>query len=85
MQNYNRYINEILGQVYQDEKLRKCLSEEVKIHPDRIKNLHYIVMNYDRMSRKELYERAYRYANSIQEEELAARQIFLCLLRLAEM
>lgn len=85
MQNYNRFINEILAQVYQDEKLRKCFNEEVKIHPERIRNLHYILMNHDRMNRAEIRERAYRYANSIQEEELLARQIFLCLLRLADM
>ncbi len=83
MRNYNRMLNDMLGQLYQDEKLRKCLREEIKIHPERIKTLHYIVMNYDKMSSTEIRERAYRYANSIQEDELLARQIFLCLLRLA--
>jgi len=82
MRNYNRMINEMLTQLYQDERLRKCLREEVKINPERIKILHYIVMNYDEMSKMEIKERVYRYANSIQEDELLARQIFLCLLRL---
>ena len=82
MRNYNRMINEILGQLYQEERLQKCLWEEIKIHPERIKILHAIVMNYDRMSKGELWEEVYSYAGSIQEEELLARQIFLCLLRL---
>ena len=75
-------VNEMLGQLYQDEKLRRCLCEEIKINPERIKTLHYIVMNYDRMSSTEMEERIYRYAVGIQEDELLARQIFLCLLRL---
>ena len=82
MRNYNRMINEMLTQLYQDERLRKCLREEVRINPERIKILHYIVMNYDEVSKMEIKERVYRYANSIQEDELLARQIFLCLLRL---
>ena len=81
MKNYNRIINEILGQLYQEEKLQKCLREEIKINPERIKILHTIVMNYDRMSKVEIQEQVYSYAGSIQEEELLARQIFLCLLR----
>jgi len=83
MRNYNRMINEILTQLYQEERLRKCLKEEVRINPERMKTLHYIVMNYDRMSKMEIRERVYYYGSSIQEEELLARQIFLCLLRLA--
>ena len=43
--------------------------------------LHTIVMNYDRMSKVEMQEQVYSYAGSIQEEELLARQIVLCLLR----
>ena len=75
-------INEMLTQLYQDEQLRKCLREEIRINPERMKILHYIVMNYDRMSKMEIKERVYYYANSIQEDELLARQIFLCLLHL---
>ena len=83
MRSYSRMINEMLTQLYQDEKLWKCLKEEIRINPERIKMLHFVVMNYDRMSKMEIRERAYCYANSIQEEELLARQIFLCLLHLA--
>ena len=83
MRNYNRIINEMLTQLYQDERLRKCLREEIEINSERIKILHYIVMNYDTMSKTEIKERVYHYANSIKEEELLARQIFLCLLHLA--
>ncbi len=84
MKNSNRMINEMLGQFYQDEKLRRCLHEEIKIHPERIKKLYEIVMNYDKMDEKEIKELAYSYAESIREDELLARQIFLCLLRLSE-
>lgn len=85
MKNGNRMINEMIGQLYQDEKLRRCLHEEIKINQKRITKLYDIVMNYDKMSGKEIKEQAYYYAESIQEEELLARQIFLCLLRLSEM
>lgn len=83
MQDYSRLINEMLGQVYQDRRLYRCLCEEIRINPDRIKILYNIVMNYDRMSREEIREKAYRYAKLIESEDLLARQIFLCLLRLA--
>ena len=85
MKNKNRIINEILGQLYQDEKLQRCLNEEIEINSERMKKLYEIVMNYDRMSGEEIKDLAYDYAESIREEELLARQIFLCLLRLAEM
>lgn len=85
MLDYGHFINEILGQVYQDERLQQCLNEEVRIHPDRIRILHQVVMNYDCMSRAEIREKAYRYAKLIDDDELVARQIFLCLLRLADM
>ena len=85
MLDYSHLINEMLGQVYQHEKLQRCLRKEVKLNPDRMKILHQVVMNYDRMSRIEIRESAYRYANLIEEDELVARQIFLCLLRLSEM
>ena len=85
MRNYTRMINEMLTQLYQDEMLQRCLREEIRINPERMKILHYIVMNYDRMSKMEIKERIYYYANSIKEEELLARQIFLCLLRLMNM
>ena len=84
MRNNYKLINEILGQVYMDEELRKCLSETVKIHPERIRILHQIVMNRDYLSKEEIRERAYLYAKTIRGEELAARQIFLCLLHMAE-
>jgi len=84
MRNDNKLINDILGQLYQEERLRRCLKEVIRIHPDRILILHYIVMNIDRLSESEIRERAYCYGQSVQEEELLARQIFLCLLCLAE-
>lgn len=86
MQNYIRLINDILGQIYQDERLQKCLMETIQIQRDRILILHYVVMNIDRLSQAEIKERAYRYGKTIQSgDELVARQIFLCLLHLAEM
>ena len=85
MKKENRIINEMLGQLYQEEKLRRCLCEVIRIQPERLKVLHYVVMNYDRMSSVEIYERAYRYADSVQEDDLLARQMFLCLLHLAKM
>ena len=85
MKNNNRMINEMLGQLYQEEKLQRCLNEEIKINSERMKKLYEIVMNYDRMSGKEIKELAYDYAESIREDELFARQIFLCLIRLSEM
>ena len=84
MRNYNRLINEILGQIYEDEELQKCISETIKIRPDRIYILHQIIMNRDNLSKEEMKELAYRYARTIKPEELAARQIFLCLLHLVE-
>ena len=85
MQNYNRLINDILGQVYQDERLQRCLDETIKIQRDRILILHYVAMNIDRLSKAEIRERAYRYAATIGNDDLVARQIFLCLLHLADM
>lgn len=85
MRNYIRLINDILGQIYQEERLQKCLKEMIPIHQDRILILHYVVMNIDRLSKEEIRERAYRYGKTIKSEDLLARQIFLCLLHLADM
>ena len=85
MKNSNKLINEILGQLYQEECLHRCLKEVIQIHPERILILHYIAMNIDHLSRTEIRERAFRYGQTIQEDELLARQIFLCLLYLADM
>ena len=82
MKHYNRMINEILGQLYQEERLCSCLQETIKIHPERIRILHDIVMNIDCLSKEEMREKIYCYARSIEEDELLARQIFLCLLYL---
>ncbi len=83
MKNYIRLINDILGQIYQDERLQSCLEETIHIHHDRIMILHYVAMNIDRLSNAEILERAYRYGKTIKSDELLARQIFLCLLHLA--
>lgn len=85
MRNYIRLINDILGQIYQEECLQRCIEETIQVHHDRILILHYVVMNIDRLSNAEIRERAYRYGKTIKSEELLARQIFLCLLHLAEM
>ena len=85
MKNYVRLINDILGQIYQEERLQKCLEETVLIHHDRILILHYVAMNIDRLSKEEIRERAYRYGKTIKAEDLLARQIFQCLLYLADM
>ena len=85
MKNYMKLINDILVQIYQEERLRKCMVETIHIHHDRILILHYVVMNLDRLSSEEIRERAYRYGKTIKPDELLARQIFLYLLHLAEM
>jgi len=85
MKNYGRMISDILGQIYQEECLRKCLQDTVRIHPERIRILHYVIMNIDCLSKVEIRERAFKYAQTIRGDELVARQIFLLLLRLADM
>lgn len=83
MQNYDHFINEMLSEVFQDKELYQCLKQEIKIHPERIRILHQIVMNYDRMNMEEVREKVYQYAALIEEEDLLARQLLLCLLHLA--
>ena len=85
MKKYLRQINEILGQIYQEKSLQRCMRETIAIDPERIAILHYVVMNIDCLSEEEIYEYAYCYGQTIKEDELVARQIFLCLLRLAKM
>ena len=85
MHNYIRLINEILGQIYQDKRLQIWLEEAIPIQKEQIIILHYIIMNIDRISREEIEERAYRFGETIKDEdELLARQIFLCLLQLVD-
>ena len=79
-----RLIGELLGQLYADKNLYRCLCEELNIRPQRVRLLHYIVMNYDMMSVQELREKVYEYGAMIKEEDLFARKIFLCLLRLVK-
>lgn len=83
MKNSNKLINEILGQLYQEECLRRCLKDVIPIHPERVRILHYIATNIEYLTGEELREQVYLYAQTIQEEDLLARQIFLCLLYLA--
>lgn len=84
IQKTMRLIGEMLGQLYVDKRLYQCLCEELNIRPDRIRLLHYIVMNYDMMSIQELRGKVYKYGALIEEEDLFARKIFLCLLRLVK-
>ena len=84
MQNNKCFINEILTEIYQDEQLQRCMQKEIRIHPERIRILHKIVMNYDQMTKAEIRELAFGYAKSIRKEDLLARQIFLCILHLIE-
>ena len=84
MKKYLRQINEMLGQIYQEKCLRRCLKETITIDPERMAILHDVVMNIDCLSEEEIYERAYCYGQTVKEEELVARQIFLCLLHLAQ-
>lgn len=84
MRYYIRLINDILGQIYQEKRLQKCLEETVLIHHDRLLILHYVAMNIDCLSNEEIRERAYRYGKTIKAEDLLARQIFQCLLHLAD-
>ncbi len=84
MQKCTHLISEILGQIYQDRHLYQCLCEEIQIHPDRLRLLHFLIMNYDRMTSMEIEEKTYLYGKMIEEEELLARQIFLCLIQLSK-
>lgn len=79
-----RLIGEMLGQLYVDKQIYKCLCEELDICPERIRLLHYIVMNYDRIPLNELREIVFKYGAMINEEDLFARKLFLCLLRLVK-
>lgn len=85
MRSYMRLINDIMSQIYQEERLRRCIKESIHINRDRLLILHYIAMNIDCLSRDEIRERAYRYGKMIRQDDLLARQIFLCLLTLADM
>ena len=85
MKKYLRQINEILGQIYQEKSLQRCLRETIKPDPERIAILHYVVMNIDCLSKEEIREYAYCYGQTVKAGELVARQIFLCLLHLAKM
>lgn len=78
------YISEILGQLYQDTRLYRCFYEGLLIDSERTRQIHYIVMNYDRMTSKEIREKAYCYGAMLRDEDLFGRQLFLCLLRLAD-
>ena len=77
-------IGEILGQIYRDKRLYRCLCESVVIRPERLRLLYQVVMNYDRMPPEAIREKVYRYGNLIEDEELLARQMFLWLVRLLE-
>lgn len=77
-----RLIGNMLGQLYIDKRLYICLCEELDICPERLKLLHHIVLYYERMSLKEIREKVFLYGTMIEEEDLFARKIFLCLLRL---
>lgn len=77
-------IGEILGQIYRDKRLYRCLCESVVIRPERLRLLYQVVMNYDRMPPEAIREKVYRYGNLIEDEELLARQMFLWLMRLLE-
>ena len=77
-----RLIGEMLGQLYNDRRLYTCLCEELVTSPERLKLLHHIVLEYERMPLKEIREKVFLYGAMIGEEDLFARKIFLCLLRL---
>jgi len=85
MQKRNELINDILGQLYQEERWSRCLKEVIQIQPERLWLLHNTVMNVGGLSGAEVRERAFRYGQTVKEEDLLARQIFLCLLHLADM
>lgn len=85
MRSYMKLINDIISQIYQEERLRKCIKETLHINRERILILHYVAVNIDRLSSDDIRERAYRYGKMIRQDDLLARQIFLCLLTLADM
>lgn len=85
MRSYMKLINEIVSQIYREERLQKCLKETIHINQERILILHYVAVNIDRLSSDDIRERAYRYGKMIRQDDLLARQIFLCLLTLADM
>ena len=84
IQKYAQLIGEILGQIYRDKHLYRCLCDSVSVRPERLRILYQVVMNYERMSPQAIREKVYHYGQLIEDEELLARQMFLWLMRLLE-
>ncbi len=79
----NRAINEILGVIYQEQYIYWGIYRSLDIDCERIKMLHDIFMEIDLLDDKQLQEKIYGYGSLIEDENLLARQVFLCLLGVA--
>ena len=77
-------INEMLGAVCGSGAICRNFYASITMNTERLKVLHDIIVNYDGMEWEEMRGKVYRYGSMISEEELLARHVFLCLVRLAD-
>ena len=80
----SRMISEILGIIYQEQYIYWGIVQSLNIDYERIKILHDIFVRIDILEEEQLQERIYRYGSLITEEDLLARQMFLCLHNIAK-
>lgn len=77
-------INEMLGAVCENGEICRSVYGNMATNTERLSILHDILVNYEGMEWEEMRSKAYRYGSMISKEELLARHIFLCLIRLAD-
>lgn len=75
----NGMINEILGVIYQEPYIYRGIVQSLNIDYERMKILHDILIRIDLLNEAELQEKIFHYGSLIREENLLARQVFLCL------
>lgn len=77
-------ISEILGVIYQEQYIYWGIVQGLDIDYERIKILHDIFTRIDLLDNEQLQEKIYRYGSLIADENLLARQMFLCLFNIAK-
>ena len=77
-------ISEILGVIYQEQYIYWGIVQSLDIDYERIKILHDIFMRIDLLDNEQLQDKIYHYGSLIQDENLLARQVFLCLFGIAK-
>lgn len=77
-------ISDILGVIYQEQYIYWGIIKSLDVDYERVKILHEILMRIDLLDDKQLQEKIYGYGSLITDENLLARQVFLCLLGVAE-